>query len=70
MWKRALEQFVDKHTAAFDSEDEHKHQHWDIFVEYKDMVDYSLGLFLKKQKCDEDALAVRPWEVPPNSALE
>jgi len=57
MWKKALEKFVENNAAAFDQEEEHKHQHHDLFVEYQEMCDVSLGLFMRKHKCSEDELA-------------
>ena len=57
MWKKALEQFVENHASAFSQDEEYKHQHHELWVEYQEMCDVSLGLFMRKYKCDEDSLA-------------
>jgi len=69
MWVKALENFVANHTTTFDSEEEHKHAHYDIFVEYQEMVDVSLGLFLRKHKCSEAELADALTADPANRDL-
>ena len=57
MWKKALEQFVENHASAFSQDEEYKHQHHELWVEYQEMCDVSLGLFMRKHKCSEDELA-------------
>jgi hypothetical protein len=59
---RAIDQFLSRNCAKFNSDEEHKLEYTELFREYEELVDKSIDLFISKTRGCTEASLVKALE--------